>query len=106
MGRPDPAAPVKAADIPDLRVLKYADRWKHASGFDRAFGRAPGVVLSLMIEGVPEKLALYKVERLTDRGLLEYGTSPYHAWPTEKGAAILAESESEVAPHTTPGGQQ
>jgi hypothetical protein len=29
-----------------------------------------------------EKLALCKVTQLSKRGLLDYGTSPYYAWPT------------------------
>jgi len=34
-----------------------------------------------MDEGVPQKVALAKVLHMCDCGLLEYGTSPFYAWP-------------------------
>jgi hypothetical protein len=37
---------------------------------------------ALMAEGIPHNLALAKVMHMVERGLLDYGTSPYHAWPT------------------------
>ncbi|MCC5574508.1 hypothetical protein IMZ11_02495 [Microtetraspora sp. AC03309] len=66
---------MRRSDIPDEHVIELARRWQRNEG--------PGVVGALVAEGVPEKLALRKVEHLVDRDLLEYGTSPYHAWPTD-----------------------
>jgi hypothetical protein len=42
----------------------------------------PGVMEALMAEGIPENLALAKVMHMSKRRLLDYGTSPYYAWPT------------------------
>lgn len=39
----------------------------------------------LIAVGYPEKLAYRKVEKLVDRGLLEFGSTPRFALPTEKG---------------------
>lgn len=66
---------MKCADIADDHVIELARRW-HEDHFGQ-----PGVVAALVAEGIPEKLALAKVERLVRRKLLDYGTSPYHAWP-------------------------
>jgi len=65
---------MKRSDIPDDHVLGLARRWRE----DPA---APGVVRALMSEGIPEKLALAKVEHMISRRLLECGVSPYYAWP-------------------------
>lgn len=64
---------MKCSDIPDDHVIELARAWRERRG--------PGVVQALMDEGIPHKLALTKVERLVDRGLLDYGTSPHYAWP-------------------------
>jgi len=66
---------VKRADIADDHVVELARRWK-----DRPFAQ-PGVVAALTAEGIPLKLALAKVEHLVTRGLLDYGVSPFYAWP-------------------------
>ena len=68
---------MKSSDIDDQHVIDLARSWA-----DNPF--VPGVVQALMREGIPEKLAVAKVMRLVDRDFLEYGTSPYHAWPTGK----------------------
>lgn len=60
-------------DIDDTHVLALAARWQAEGG--------PGVIAALVAEGVPAKLALAKVEHLSERGLLDYGVSPYYAWP-------------------------
>ena len=70
---------MQCKDIADAHVVELAGRWR-----DEPFG--PGVVQALMNEGVPEKLALVKVESLCRRkygkpALLDYGVSPYYAWP-------------------------
>lgn len=65
---------MKRSDIDDGHVLDLAAAW-HTDP------RRPGVVRALIDEGVPPKLALAKVEHLTERGLLEYGVSPNYAWP-------------------------
>lgn len=70
-----PARRWKRSDITDEHALDLARRWQ-----DDHFGQ-PGVIGALMAEGVPEKVALAKVEHMAERGLLDYGTSPYHAWP-------------------------
>jgi hypothetical protein len=64
---------VKRSDISDEHAIELARRWRDRLG--------PGVIEALMAEGVPEKVALAKVLHLCGRGLLDYGTSPYHAWP-------------------------
>lgn len=65
---------MKRADIPDEHVIDLARHWWQ----DR---RQLGVVEALVAEGIPEKLAIKKVEHLASRGLLDYGVSPYYAWP-------------------------
>lgn len=66
---------MKRSDIDDDHVIELALRW-----YGEPFKR-PGVVAALVAEGVPRKLALAKVERLVERGLLDYGVSPNFAWP-------------------------
>jgi hypothetical protein len=68
---------VKSSDIDNQHVIDLAQAWRDSKS-------GPGVVEALVAEGVPEKLAFTKVERLVSRGYLEYGTSAYHAWPTGK----------------------
>jgi hypothetical protein len=69
-------------DLPDAHVIEHAwRRWNHRSGL--------GVIHALEVEGVPHNLAYAKVMHLTDRGLLEYGGSPYGAWPTTAGLAHI-----------------
>jgi hypothetical protein len=65
---------VKRADVADEHVLELAQRWRENSS-------QPGVIDALMAEGVPEKVALAKVEHMACRNLLDYGVSPYYAWP-------------------------
>jgi hypothetical protein len=65
---------VKRADVADGHVLELAQRWREGFG-------QPGVIDALMAEGVPEKVALAKVEHMVSRRLLDYGVSPYYAWP-------------------------
>ena len=69
---------MKSADIDDQHVIDLAQAWRAGS-----LG-TPGVVAALVSEGIPEKLAYAKVERLVSRGYLEYGVSPSCAWPTGK----------------------
>ena len=64
---------MKRSDVPDDHVLDLARRWREGLG-------QPGVVAALVAEGVPEK-AVAKVLHMTRRGLLDYGVSPYYAWP-------------------------
>lgn len=66
---------MKRTDIADEHVLDLAARW-------RDHPAEPGVVDALMTEGVPRKLALAKVDHMVRRGLLDFGVSPYYAWPT------------------------
>lgn len=66
---------MKRADIADEHVLDLAARWRDQPA-------EPGVVDALMTEGVPRKLALAKVDHMVRRGLLDFGVSPYYAWPT------------------------
>lgn len=89
---------MQAKDIPDRLVVRYALLW-HC-------GRPTGVLQSLIEQGVPAKLALHKIVRLSGRGLLDYGVSPSCAWPTEKGLAMLSGKASEVTPPKTAGGRQ
>lgn len=69
---------MKRSDISDEHAIDLARRWQESL---RASTRQPGVIDALMAEGVPEKVAYAKVMHLVKRNLLEYGTSPYHAWP-------------------------
>jgi len=69
---------VKRSDIDDQHVVDLARAWQDDDHFT-----TPGVVAALVAEGVPEKLAVSKVERLVDQDRLEYGTSPYYAWPRD-----------------------
>lgn len=66
---------MKRADIPDEHAVALARQWRDGSN-------QPGVVAALVAEGVPEKLAISKIEHLASRGLLDYGVSPHYAWPT------------------------
>jgi hypothetical protein len=68
---------VKRSDISDDRVIELARAWRDAP----LGGKPLGVVAALMAEGVPEKVALAKVEHMARRRLLDYGVSPYYAWP-------------------------
>ena len=68
---------VKCADIDDGHVIELARQWQQQPHSH------PGVVAALVAEGVPEKVAVAKVERLVRRGLLDYGTTLRYAWPTE-----------------------
>lgn len=70
---------MQSKDILDQHVIDLAQAW-----CDGTLHHTPGVVEALMAEGVPEKLAVTKVERLVSRGYLEVGGSPYYAWPTGK----------------------
>lgn len=67
---------MKRSDIPDEHVVELARNWAEHNG--------PGVIEALMAEGVPEKLAIRKVEHLVDRDILEFGGTPYYAWPVKK----------------------
>lgn len=89
---------MQCKDIPDEHVVDLARRWqecgraRHAEmvrwlhGGEQPANLAPGVVEALVAEGIPRKLAYAKVLSLCERkngkpALLEYGTSPYYAWP-------------------------
>lgn len=67
---------MKRSDISDEHVIELAKRWQYQP-------EGPGVVDALVAEGVPRKVALRKVEHLVDRELMDYGVSPYYAWPAE-----------------------
>jgi hypothetical protein len=69
---------VKRSDIDDDHVIELARKWVEQPD------DIPGVIAQLVAEGVPEKLAVAKVEHMSDRGLLDYGVSPYYAWPESR----------------------
>lgn len=69
---------MKCSDIADEHVIELARQWHKAKSLMH-----PGVIDALVAEGVPPKVALAKVERLVRRRLLDYGTSPRYAWPTD-----------------------
>ena len=73
---------MKRSDIDDQHVIDLARAWHESSD---PFV-TPGVVAALVAEGVPERLAVSKVEHMCDRNLLEYGVSPYYAWPIDEWA--------------------
>lgn len=90
---------MQAKDIPELAVLIAAARWqKHVSDV--------GVLQVLLSYGIPAKLAMYKLERMSDRGLLDYGVSCSCAWPTDKGWAEIrrAAIQSAILGSKTAGG--
>jgi hypothetical protein len=68
-------AGVKRSDVADEHVLELARQWR-----EDPHGQ-PGVIDALIAEGVPEKVALAKVLHMARRRLLDYGVSPYYAWP-------------------------
>jgi hypothetical protein len=70
---------MKRSDIDDQHVIDLAQAWRDAQSVTH-----PGVLESLVAEGVPHKLAVAKIEHLCNRGYLEYGTSCRYAWPTGK----------------------
>jgi hypothetical protein len=65
-------------DIDSQHVIDLARRYQKRPNTE------PGVVGALVGEGVPEKLAYLKVEKLIGDGYLECGVSPNYAWPTGK----------------------
>jgi hypothetical protein len=82
-------------DIDSQHVIDLAARFHDAHKRDFSAGplkvdlshrceHDKGVIELLVEEGVPEKLAYAKVEKLSDDGYLDYGTSPRYAWPTGK----------------------
>lgn len=66
---------MKRSDISDEHVLGLARQWREDHS-------KLGVVRALIAEGIPEKVALRKVEHMIQRGLLECGVSLYYPWPT------------------------
>jgi hypothetical protein len=68
---------LKCSDIADEHVIDLARRWHEEP-------MSPCVIDALVLEGVPPKLAYAKVLRLVRRRLLDYGTTPRCAWPTER----------------------
>ena len=41
--------------------------------------------------GAPEKVCQGAMERADRRGLIDWGTTIYYAWPTDAGLALMAE---------------
>jgi hypothetical protein len=76
---------MKTREITDEMCVEAARAWQadHDGG---------GALERLWRAGAPEKVALRALERAHRRGLLSYGTSIYHAWPTEAGLALLSVS--------------
>ena len=68
----------KAVDL--LRVVAMNVSPPRTEAFDRVCGR------------YSEKAVVRKLEELTTRGYIEYGTSARLAWLTDKGRAALAEA--------------
>lgn len=77
--RPAPPRRPKCSDIDADHVVDLA-RQSFSHG-----GVGLGVVAALVAEGWPERLALAKVEKLVSKGRLDYGVSPYYAWPEPDG---------------------
>ena len=81
---------MQCKDIPDVVVLRHAANW-------RAMPKHCSPVIEALKHTYPEapgKLLYRKVCHLVDRGLMEYGTSPYTAWPTPEGEGILERVEA------------
>ncbi len=93
-------------DIPDIEVLRLADRWRAdvEAGFDRRWREigppwdprplllGPPVpdVYDALCQTYPPTLAWRKICRLSRRGLLTSGGPPTQRWPTATGYAVLA----------------
>lgn len=70
---------MKRADIDDAAVLALV-------------GNAVDVAELMVERGIPYKLALAKLEHLSDRGLIDYGVVLNRPWLTDAGRALLAEA--------------
>lgn len=70
---------MKCSDIDADHVIDLARDWQMR--VRAGVLPNPGVIDALVAEGVPEKVAYTKVMKLSDRGRLDYGVSPYYAWP-------------------------
>ena len=72
---------MQCKDIPDEVAIAAARDWRHPTS-DISVN-----ALSLLVArtGAPEKVAYRKLERLCERGLLEYGVSLQCCWPVETG---------------------
>jgi hypothetical protein len=79
---------MQVKDLADPLVLGLiADCWRRMNDGERA----PFADQILIRNGVPPKVVLRKMERLADRGLIEYGVSLRTAWLTEAGRRALAD---------------
>lgn len=86
-------ATVKVRDIPDDVALAAVRDWKKiapSAGIAMPADFEYGTVTALVrITGAPPKVALRKIEKLVDRGLIEYGASINSAWLTAEGKAAI-----------------
>lgn len=79
-------------DISDLQVCIAArDRTAETLRRRRSEETGPNLIERLMaISGQCEKVCCCAAYRAAGRGLIDYGVSVRHAWPTEKGNELIA----------------
>lgn len=82
---------MKRSDIPTATVIRYAAEMHDAP---LLMGRMVGD--RLVEDGFPPKVVIAKIEQLVSCRLLDYGTSPWSAWPTPEGRAFLASTEEQA----------
>jgi hypothetical protein len=70
---------MKVADISDVEALRAVHQ-------ARVETNTP---FALLCPPYPPKVVLRKLERLTDKGLIEWGVSPNFPWLTPTGKALL-----------------
>jgi hypothetical protein len=78
---PEERVSVKASDIPDGEILQLIDQHTRFGG---AFAYEV-----LIAAGYPEKVVYAKYEKLSRRGLIDWGVSMRTGWLTDKGKALL-----------------
>jgi hypothetical protein len=82
----------KCSDIPEALILRLCKEF-HEKG--PRLAPTPDVALA---DRFPSKVVLAKMNKLHDRGLIEYGVSLRTAWVTDKGLAVLGEERRKEEP--------
>lgn len=86
-------------DIPDALAIQAAvdSHYEPLSSATMARNRWRTIDIIIERTGAPYNVAHAKLQRLNDRGLVDYGVSLRTCWATDKGRALL-----ETAPPTPP----
>lgn len=85
---------MKRSDITDLQMLEAYEqfRMRKKEPWDGKFADA---ILKERFPDAPEKVIWAAMERVSDRNLVEYGTSLRSGWLTDKGKALLASARAQ-----------